>query len=208
MEPLIAQHNGLIDKYIGDAILALFPIQANDAVNGAITMLKTLSEYNKKLQNINLPTIKIGIGLNTGPLMLGTIGGQNRMESTVIADAVNLASRIEKLTKIYGSHLLITKHTYLALTNVSQYQIRLIDKVKVKGKSEIVTIYEIFDADTPSVITLKNQTRTDFEQGFLLYHSNQFELARQLFKKVLQINKNDIVAQIYLERSLQKSITD
>lgn len=94
MAPIIAQHHGFIDKYIGDAIMALFPTDAEEALNASIAMLKTLTTYNKILQKNNLAPINIGIGLNTGRLMLGTVGGKNRMDGTVISDAVNLASRI------------------------------------------------------------------------------------------------------------------
>jgi len=202
MEPVILQHGGVIDKYIGDAIMALFPLSADDAICGSIAMLKTLREYNKLLLETGMPTIKIGIGLNTGPLILGTIGGQNRMEGTVISDAVNLASRVEGLTKTYDTPLLITEHTYVKLQHLYQYNIRLIDAVTVKGKTEEVTIYEIFDADTPDVIELKRQTLSEFEQGFVLYHSDEHSDAKRLFEQVLACNPNDKVAQIYLERCL------
>jgi class 3 adenylate cyclase len=99
MEPIILKHHGFIDKYIGDAIMALFPTTVDDAVRGSISMLQTLNQYNNLLQRAGYPAIKIGIGLNTGPLILGTVGGQNRMDGTVISDAVNISARIENLTK-------------------------------------------------------------------------------------------------------------
>jgi len=202
MEPVILQHGGVIDKYIGDAIMALFPLSADDAIRGSIAMLKTLHSYNQQSHQIGMPTVKIGIGLNTGPLILGTIGGQNRMEGTVISDAVNLASRVEGLTKVYHTPLLITEHTYVKLRHLYQYHIRLIDAVTVKGKTEEVTIYEIFDADTPEMIELKQQTLSEFEQGFVLYHSDERTDAKPLFEQVLARNPADKVAQIYLERCI------
>jgi PAS domain S-box-containing protein len=203
MEPVILQHSGVIDKYIGDAIMALFPLSADDAVCGSIAMLRTLREYNKRLLGAGMPLIKVGIGLNSGPLILGTIGGQNRMEGTVIADAVNLASRVEGLTKIYDTPLLITEHTHIKLRHPHQYNIRLIDAVTVKGKTEEVTIYEIFDADMPEMIALKRATLSEFEQGFVLYHSDEHRDATQLFEEVLASNPEDKVAQIYLKRCLE-----
>jgi len=198
MEPIIGQHNGFIDKYIGDAIMALFPT-TDDAVRGSIAMLKKLIDYNQERSKANSQPIKIGIGVNTGPLMLGTVGGKNRMDGTVISDAVNLASRVEQITKIYGTSLLITEHTYYKLTDFSQYNIRVIDCVTVKGKTEPVTVYEVFDAQPPTVIELKSTTLDDFEQGFQCFHQEQFEKAQHLFEKVLQVNKNDKAAQVYLE---------
>jgi class 3 adenylate cyclase len=199
MEPIIAQHNGFIDKYIGDAIMALFP-NANDAVQAALGMLNRLTQYNMTRGRPGRPIIKIGIGLNTGSLMLGTVGGENRMEGTVISDAVNLASRVEDLTKIYNTALLITEQTYLKLKDPWAYQIRVIDAVIPKGKSEEVTIYEIFDADFPESLNLKYETRDNFELGFVLYHSEEMKEAKVLFEKVLAINQHDKAAQVYLKR--------
>jgi class 3 adenylate cyclase/CheY-like chemotaxis protein/PAS domain-containing protein len=199
MEPIIHEHHGMIDKYIGDAIMALFPNNADDAVQAAINMLKNLANYNLP-KILKQSPLNIGIGIHTGQLMLGIIGGENRMDGTVISDAVNLASRIEDLTKIYGTNLLISEHTYTKLEDPSQYNIRVIDATKVKGKSETITVYEVFDADTPESIALKNETIMDFEPGFVLYHSDEVADAKPLFETVLRVNPYDTVAQVYLER--------
>ena len=147
IEPIILQYQGIIDKYIGDAVMALFPCSVDDAVDAAIAILKMLNEYNKILQRADLPTLRIGIGIHTGPLMLGTIGGQNRMDTTVISDAVNIAARIENLTKTYHTSLLISEASYLELSDKTKYLIRKLNQVKVKGKSQYVKIFEIFSAD-------------------------------------------------------------
>ncbi|MDM8569649.1 response regulator [Thiotrichales bacterium HSG1] len=143
IEPIIIQYQGIIDKYIGDAVMALFPYSVDNAVDAAIAILKMLDEYNQILQRANLPTLQIGIGIHTGPLMLGTIGGQNRMDSTVISDAVNIAARIENLTKTYHTPLLISETSYLELSTKTKYYIRKLDQVKVKGKSKYINIFEI-----------------------------------------------------------------
>jgi len=143
MVPIILQYQGVIDKYIGDAIMALFP-SAEDAINAALTMLKTLVRYNQILQTTDLPTVQIGIGIHTGRLMLGIIGGQTRMDGTVISDAVNIASRLEGLTKTYHTPLLISETTYLKLSDTSKYHIRELDCIKVKGKSQYIKIFEVF----------------------------------------------------------------
>lgn len=200
MEPIILEHHGVIDKYVGDAIMALFPTCVEDAINNSIAMLKTLHQYNQLLKKTACPPIKIGIGLNTGPMRVGTIGGQNRMDGTVIADAVNVASRVEGLTKIYGSSLLITEQTYLKIKNFYRYRIRVIDRVKVKGKSQFVTVYEVFDADSPEVIELKRKTLHAFEQGFMCFHNENYDKARQFFNQVLEINPADEAAKIYFSR--------
>ncbi|MFK5971479.1 MAG: response regulator [Candidatus Marithrix sp.] len=197
MDDVIHQNKGFIDKYIGDAIMALFH-NADDAVCGAIAMLKTLVDYNKRRVQDGHEAIKIGIGLNTGALMIGTVGGRNRMDGTVISDAVNVASRVEGLTKIYGTPLLITEHTYERLVDPAKYLMRIIDATKVQGKSEEVTVYEVFDADPPKSRALKNSTIEDFEPGFVLYNSEAIADAKVLFEKVLKVNPDDRAARVHL----------
>lgn len=200
MEPCITEHNGFIDKYIGDGLMALFSGNADDAVQAGIAMLNTLSEYNQYRESVGYQPIKIGVGINTGLLMLGTVGGENRMEGTVISDAVNLASRIEGLTKNYGVSLLITQQTYDKLTDPSSYAIRMIDIVKVKGKSLEVTVYEIFDADLPDVKENKLKTMDLFLEALFYFRQEQFTKSCPLFREYLTHNPHDSVAQIYLER--------
>lgn len=201
MESSIVENDGFVDKYIGDAIMALFAGGADQALNAAISMLKTLENYNQ--QGTDLP-IKIGIGINTGSLMLGIVGGQHRVDSTVISDAVNLASRIEQLTKNYDVSLLMSHHTFFKLNNPENYHIRLVDKVKVKGKSEWVTIYEVFDSDPPTQRAQKLVIKPRFEEGVLLFQKNDFAKSQQCFQDCLQQVPQDRISQIYLERCAQK----
>ena len=148
MGPIISTHQGIIDKYIGDAIMALF-INADDALNAAIAMLHKLEEFNKTQPSF--PSIQIGIGLNTGNLMLGIVGEKNRLQCTVISDAVNLASRLENITKTYKGSLIISQSTLDNLTNPSQYTTRFLDNIKVKGRTERVNIFEVFETDPKAV---------------------------------------------------------
>lgn len=205
MEPAIEKNNGFIDKYIGDAIMALFGGTADDAVKAAIKMLQLLAEYNTTRQRPERPPIAIGIGINTGSLILGIVGGSNRISGTVISDAVNLASRIESLTKFYGASLLISHHTFLQLNNHENYQLRLIDRVQVKGKSEDVTVFEIFDADLAEIRQGKLATRTLLETAIMCYNMKQFKKASLLFQDCLKITPWDKVPQIYLERCQEKT---
>jgi len=201
MEPVISKYHGFIDKYIGDAIMALFPEAADHAVQAAISILETLNKYNNSRIQKGRSPLKVGIGVHTGMLMLGTVGGKSRMDGTVISDAVNVASRVEGLTKTYGTPLLITEQTYQRLEQVTRYKIRVIDQVQVKGKSQLVTVYEVFDADLPELMALKIKTLDDFQQGFLLYHQQRESRDwSYYFERVLQINQQDESAKIYLRR--------
>ncbi|WP_228060731.1 MULTISPECIES: CHASE2 domain-containing protein [unclassified Coleofasciculus] len=200
MAPAIVENNGFIDKYIGDAIMALFSGSVDDAVKAAISMLRRLARYNTTRTRPERPPIHIGIGINTGSLMLGTVGGHHRMDSTVISDAVNLAARLEELTKKYGVSLLISHHTFWRLQDATQYAIRLIERVQVKGKSEMVSVFEVFDADPPELKQGKLMTKSLFEEALLLYHLGHFKEAAQRFEECLQVVPSDRVTQIYRER--------
>ncbi|WP_017303304.1 adenylate/guanylate cyclase domain-containing protein [Spirulina subsalsa] len=200
MEPAITQNGGFIDKYIGDEIMALFSGSADDAVQAGVSMLKRLASYNQHRHKRERTPISIGIGINTGHLMLGTVGGNRHMDGTVVSDTVNLASRLERLTRLYRVSLLISHQTFLKLSHRSEYGIRLIDRVIVKGKSEQVSVFEVFDADPPDVYEGKQKTKTRFEQALLCYYMGDLPQAVQLLAECLSVNPQDSVAQIYLER--------
>ena len=143
MEPIIETYNGVVDKFIGDAIMALFD-DANEALLAGTALLAELKEYNHDRAKDGLPPISVGVGINTGYLMLGTIGAKERMDGTVIGQAVNIASRVESLTKEYNTSMLISDDTYQELLNPEQYQMQVIDKVIVKGKKDPITVWEVF----------------------------------------------------------------
>ena len=200
ISPVIREHQGFIDKYIGDAIMALFSGGADNAVKAGIAMLNKLVEYNQHRTASGYKPIAIGIGISTGLLRLGTVGEPNRLDATVISDAVNLASRTEGLTKSYGISFLITDKTFNRLQNPTDYAIRRIDEVKVKGKSEYVTFYEVFDADPPELKAAKLATLPTFAEAISFYLHKDYAAAAECFAICEQTCPNDTVVQIYLER--------
>lgn len=202
MDTLINANNGIIDKYMGDAIMALFPSRADDALNCSILMLKQLEHFNESRKLIGEPEIDIGIGLNTGISMLGIIGGHNKMEGTVISDAVNLASRLESLTKEYDVKLLISEHTLYSLDDPSLYHIRFIDRVVVKGMAQPQSVFEVFDCDNEQVKGKKIESRMLFEEGVANYNYKNISLAKELFDKCIALNPFDKPALKYLERCI------
>lgn len=200
MEPVITRHRGIIDKYIGDAIMALFEQGADDALAGAVAMLERLNFYNAGRKRAGYQPIQIGIGLNTGMVMIGTVGGMNRMDSTVIGDAVNLAARLEQANKTYNTQLLISHHTLYDLKQPERYMIRFLDRFRVKGKSQPLSIYEVFDNDTEELRLSKCKSMDIFEQAVAYYHLKRVELALPLFQHCIEICPDDLPAHIYLER--------
>jgi adenylate cyclase len=200
MEPVISRYRGIIDKYIGDAIMALFEHGADDAVNGAIAMLERLDYYNAGRERAGYKPIKIGIGLNTGMVMIGTVGGINRMDSTVIGDAVNLTARLEEATKTYHSPLIISQNTLYDLADQSKYDIRFLDRIRVKGKSQPLSVYEVFNNNPENLRKSKRKSLAIFEKAVACYHLKDISKAIPLFKHCLEISPDDFPSIIYLDR--------
>lgn len=202
--PEIERHGGFIDKYIGDAIMALFAGQnigvADDSIAAAIGMLEQLKVYNRHRRHSGYRPIQIGIGIHTGSLMLGTIGFERRMETTVIGDTVNLASRMEGLTKQYGIALSVTADTLQKVVNAGSLLIREIDTVKVKGKEKPITVYEIFNADPKNIREQKIQLDHHYTEALQLYKMRKWRDALRIFITLRKSLPDDKVIEIYCER--------
>lgn len=205
--PEIRAHRGIIDKYIGDAVMALFPNKVDDAVDAALVMQRKVLEYNNYRDARQCPEIKIGIGVHNGNVMLGTIGEDRRMDGTVISDTVNLASRLEGLTKKYGCKIVISDRVLRTLDRPDKYFTRMIDKVCVVGKNDPVVIYEVCDADDEKVIAFKKATLNDYKTAMERYYARDFAGAAASFSKVIAVNDNDVPARIFLERA-QRFLAD
>ena len=200
MEPVITAHGGFIDKYIGDAIMALFPDSPDAALRCSLAMLERLEEYNDGRQRAGYRPIKIGIGINTGIVILGTIGGASRMDGTVIGDAVNLAARMERLTKEYRVSILISEYTLYCLDQPSQWSIRFLDRTHVRGKQDNQSVYEVFNGDPPALRQAKTETLKTFELALAYYHLDDILTARERLIACLEIAPDDDAAHVYLER--------
>jgi len=200
MGPIIRKHNGFIDKYIGDAIMALFPQKPSDAIDASIEMLEELYKLNVKRKTKGFAPISIGIGIHTGSQMLGIIGEKERMEGTVISDVVNTASRLEGLTKAYSTALLISEDVLEGVADKGKYEYRFLDTVKVKGKNKAVRIFEILNGVSPRIRELKLQTKSDFEEGIRFYFDKNFKASLKKMKSVLKKDSKDKAAELYIER--------
>ncbi|MFK5971152.1 MAG: response regulator [Candidatus Marithrix sp.] len=200
VSPIIRKYNGFIDKYIGDAIMALFPEKVDDAVQASIEIHRQLVLFNQERKQQAKQEINIGIGLHIGSLMLGTIGEKKRMEGTVISDAVNLASRLEGLTKLYGASTLISGDVLNKLSNPNQYNYRFLGKVRVKGKQSAVKVLEIIDSESEEIRDKKIALGSLFKQAIEAYYCKQFKQAFIYFQDILLELPQDKAATFYLER--------
>jgi PAS domain S-box-containing protein len=200
VEPVIMDHRGLVDKYIGDAIMALFSNGIDDAVMAGIAMLRALDEYNAHRARGDQPPIRIGIGINTGRLMLGTVGGHGRMDGRVVSDAVTFASQIESLTHHYEVSLLISHHVVRGLREPGRYCLRMVDQVRVKGGEDPVSVFEVFDADPAELRDGKLATKAMLEEAWSLHGSNDLGGAARLLRDCLRLNPADKVVQLFLAR--------
>lgn len=197
--PIVREHKGFIDKYIGDAIMALFPVDPALAVEACVKMIDTVAAWNVARARYNYGDVNVGFGLHRGRLMLGTIGENERMEGTVISDDVNLASRIESLTKAYGAQILLSEET-LTPDAKELYPARLVDRVRVKGKTAPVTLVEIIAGGNPETLKPKLDTLQGFADGVAAYQAGKIQEARSAFVTIYRQNQNDRAVKVYIKR--------
>lgn len=199
--PHVRNQNGFIDKYIGDAIMALFSRRPDDGLNAAIEMQKEIQVYNEHRKKSGYDPISVGIGLHTGRLMFGTVGENERLEGTVISDTVNQASRIEGLTKVYGAKIIVSENTLLKAEDPEKFLHRKLGLVKVKGKEKIIPVFEILEGIEENIKEDYSETRLSFELGIEFYQSKQFEKALELFKTTLEKIPDDRASELYFHRT-------
>jgi two-component system sensor histidine kinase ChiS len=146
--------------------------------------------------------VHLGIGLHTGVLMLGTVGESQRMDGTVISDAVNVAARLEDLTKRYQCGLIVSEETFKRFENPDDYPYRPLGKVRVKGKRQVISIYEILTGESAEV-KARAASRAVFESALRAYENKEFEAARKGFEQVLAADPRDHVARLYIQTAAQ-----
>ncbi|TGM07286.1 adenylate/guanylate cyclase domain-containing protein [Leptospira barantonii] len=200
--PAIRERDGFIDKYFGEAFLALFPPEPEKALESAVEIQRILREFNRERIAKGKDPVRSGSGIHTGPILLGTIGEAERMESTVISSSVSVASKIGQLSKMYDSSLLITDSTLFRLTNSSKYYYRVVDRVQIREQRSVYTVLEVFNGLPETLIDSYMNTREEFERGILLFREKHFEEACVVFNRILEKNRADQAARVYLEKSV------
>ena len=196
--PSIRKYDGYVDKYIGDAIMALFTKKSSDAVYSAIDMLSKLDKLNKKRVKEGLPNISIGIGINTGSVMLGTLGVPDRMEGSVISDTVNLSARLEELTKFYKVPLIVSSETEKMLPH--SILRREIDEIEVKGKTNKTRIFEVFHWETKKIRDKKVALASVFNKALNFFRENDIKNCKIQLREYEKQLEGDPILNLYLER--------
>jgi adenylate cyclase len=197
---VVDEQEGVIDKFLGDAVLCIFegPDSAERAVACGVNMLVVVESFNTEADRPTDQAVKIGIGLHTGPVILGTIGTVDRMDSTVLGMAVNLAKRLEEVTRSLGVDMLITDQVAQRLPKGHGHRLRKLTEASLKGCSAPVGIIEVYDQDPPEVQHLKNRIEPLLEEGMRFFKGGHFEAALSRFQAAQSIYPQDLPLQRFV----------
>lgn len=209
--PVIRNNNGIIEKYLGVDISAIFPERTNDAVHSAIDICNKLKEYNSRREKKGEQTIEIGIGIYHDSLMLGIIGEVKRLEGTVISDNGNICSMLSELSEKVSSQILVTENTINMYEGNLDFKYRNMGSIYLESKNKIIEIYDIYESDSDIMVELKDETKIIFEQGIELYKRKSFYEGREKFVEVIKKNSFDEAAKLYFylcDEYCRKGITD
>jgi adenylate cyclase len=202
MSEIVFKHQGTLDKYMGDAIMAIFgaPLEQKDhaekACHTALDMVEALKEFQRKWEIDGIPEISMGVGINSGPMSVGNMGSDMLFDYTVVGDNVNLGSRLEKLNREYGTNIIISEFTHRHIEDT--FICRELDIVKVRGRKEPVRIYELLGREEP--FPQWSAFKVLFEKGLMTYRSQQWGEGIEAFEKALKIKPDDGPAKLYLRR--------
>ncbi|WP_158972260.1 adenylate/guanylate cyclase domain-containing protein [Paraglaciecola sp. L3A3] len=201
MNDPIHQNNGFIDKFIGDAVMALFDRptgsnvdKAQDAIRAALDLRYAINLYNQHRANSNYPPINVGIGIHFGPVIIGTVGSNDRMDTTVIGDSVNVAFRLEALAPIYDADIVVSEQILTQANAKQHFSYRLLDWVRVKGRNTPIEVYEILDHQAEDLKKAKLASTDLIEQGIDFRKQRNWQQAEDCFQQVLTFLPNDKVA--------------
>jgi adenylate cyclase len=202
MVDVVLDHGGMLDKYIGDAIMAVFGApftgehDAENAVQVAGEMMQTLAKLNTRRRAKGAPVINIGIGVSTGEVVAGNIGSPRRMDYTVIGDSVNIASRLEGANKLYGTDVLMSDAVVDALHVMPR--LREIDLVCVRGKTQPVRVFELLSHHTRESFPNLDRVLLAYEEGLGSYRQREWRLAAECFQEALDANPHDGPSKLFL----------
>lgn len=199
--PTIRSHNGFIEKYVGDAVFALFERSPEDALSAAIEMHKTIAKWNRESRPHRVGDIHIGVGIHYGELMLGIIGEEQRIESAVLSDSMGVANSLESMTKKYGAKIILSLDALLEMERPDSYPHRLLDFIKIPAKQKLIGIAQVLVEGVEDSFDLKLKTKEQFEESVNLFWDGEFAKAGDGFREVLAIDPSDKASQLYLDRT-------
>ncbi|MCR5199840.1 MAG: adenylate/guanylate cyclase domain-containing protein, partial [Saccharofermentans sp.] len=196
--PIIREHNGFVDKYIGDAVMALFE-KPDDAIKAAADLYRAIVLNPDTAKELKVSDINIGIGIHTGMAMIGIVGESERLSGTVISDTVNLSSRLESLTKQYKTAILVSKDTIDRLAAPEDLDIRYLGMIQVAGVNEVKGVYEILDCLKDEEKELRSGNSVEFREAMRLFQLGRREDAAKALEKLSDEGRADYVTTMYLE---------
>lgn len=205
MIDIIFKYGGTLDKFIGDAIMAMFGAPAStgddagNAVMAAIEMQESLTAFNEEQTKLGKPKLSVGIGINSGIVVVGNIGSDQRMEYTAIGDSVNLASRLEGANKEYGTHIMVSEWTQEKVN--SKVISRELDLIRVKGKEKPVKVFEVIASAATGISNDMKKALESYNKGLIAYRKQKWDEAISHFKETLKLNADDGPSKVYIERS-------
>lgn len=211
LDKVIHEHDGFIDKFMGDGVMALFEqnsggIAARNAVTAAIDMLGAVVLYNEHRARSGYAPIDIGIGINTGSVIIGTVGSSDRMDSTVLGDNVNVASRLQELTKAIGARIIISDQTRAALGDAEGFHLRDLGSVPVRGRRSAVRLFEVMNADPPELLAAKLDNLPLYQTALDCYRNGDWSGAAQGWRQCLERVPRDSVCQYWLDEVERQSL--
>jgi class 3 adenylate cyclase len=202
--PIFRKHNGFVDKYLGDAAMVLFT-DALDAVRAGIEIYHAIVLNKETMVRVGGDGINIGVGIHSGSVMMGIIGENERLSSTVISKNVNLASRMESLTKQTKSGMLITRETMNQLSGrETEFQYRFIGLIQAAGTNEVIGVFDILDALPEEIRKRRLRTKRVFESGIRKYHTKDYQAAKTRFEMVVTAEPGDVCAANCLEETKRR----
>lgn len=202
MGPVIQEHHGFVNQYLGDGIMAIFPTSPQNAIEAATGMARKLREYNVELEAEGKEALRMGIGLHSGPLIMGIIGDEHRSDPATIADTVNTSSRLEGLTKYYKANVIVSEECLNDYSEQEKRNFRFLGNVQLKGKTNAISIYESILGDPPEIAEFKLKTFDSYQSAIEDYLSGRFQKAYEKFDLLHSEEPRDLVVSFFLDKVL------
>ena len=203
MGPIVRKNGGFIMQYLGDGFMALFTEGSQGALSASVEMHRALQQYNKERALKKRLPVHIGVGMQSGKLIMGITGDNERLDAAIISDTVNTAARIEGLSKHFGTSILLTQECKANLTDPSEFDFRYLGRVQPKGKMKPIDLYECINGDAEDLQNHKLSNLKTFDDAMTLFLDKEFAMAAVTFQQIFKSNIKDQPAKLFLNRAAQ-----